>query len=1186
MRCPRCHRRVAEGKPCSRDDITVTQQAPRAPVEPPDVPGVTLLAPLGAGGFGVVWDARDAAGEPVAVKVGHGSGELTRARHRREAEALRRVGPPHVPALHVDGVLEDGRPYLVMERLEGRTLAAIIEEHAEPPPLETVHALAAALLESLAAVHARGLIHRDLKPENVFVREGGAAAIMDFGLARVPDAPGLTRTGAVLGTAEYLAPEQLRGEEPDTRADLYAFGVVLYELLTLRPPFVGDRATVEHGQLTLRPLRPGVLRPLPPALEQLVLACLAKEAARRPATVAAVRAGLEAAKDRAANPPAEPPPRALPEGPQPVVLLFVETQGSSTTVSASVRRRGGWLARQRGSRYLAAFAGAAGGDPRASALAAGHEIVDAEGGRAALQVAAVTVRVRASGAPAFGGEAVERPESWLPDGEWGGVVAGADVAPLAAPPLVGRDELVETMAAAAARAVAERVPALFTLVGERGLGKSRLLDEAAARLPAGVELVRVRGGDPPADLVPRAPADPQELRLALGQTLRERASARPLAVLVDDAHRAGDVLLDALEYATWGGSGVALWVAVAALPALDELRPSWGERAERRERVTLGPLDPTSASELAAHLLLPAEYPPAQTLRQLVAWTGGNPLYLAESVRALKRAGLVRKRASSEGWHLATELVEALPSSPLLDWLAVQKLAELPAPIAACARVAAVLGATIERDELEHLVDTAERAGDLAGAADPGVALAELVVAGVLRRDGERWSWSSPLLRDAVYGRLEAGERARLHRHALALCGDRLEARARHASASGAHDEAAAAHLALGEQALAGHRALDADAHFTRALEHAREGPRRLAALAGRGRVRYRLDRVPEAVEDLAAARVLAAGAPAPLQADLLLEEATARDWMETFDRSRELVLLARPLVEAADDARLLARQRVAEGRSAWRTGSAAEARVLLEEGAALASAAGDAESRVIALLLLAPIRMMAGEPAAAAAALDEVLARCQASGDRLHLWAAYLNRCFLTLTDASAGAGLGDLRRCVEIAREDGHPRNERMASFNLAELMFWTGDELEALALARRARLLEERFAGGILPHTPLLLARIHTARGDTAAADHELDWLRAHAGDDGWRPSDRLLHRALETLRDGAAGAWDALVDEARAALPPEEQLEILYWRMVVASPAERATVRSLAEPLLGERPFWRRRFEARDSADTHS
>ena len=1157
----------------------------------PEIPGLVLGARLGSGGFGVVWEAgRGDGAVDLAVKVAHGAGLAYRRRFEREAEALQRVGPPHVPALRETGFLEDGSPYIAMELLRGQTLGELIAGHQTPPPLPVVQAAADAVLASLVAVHAAGLVHRDLKPDNIFVRPDGSAAIMDFGLTRMAEAADLTRTGIVVGTSEYLAPEQLRGDpDVDLRADLYAFGAILYQLLCLRPPFVGDAASVQHGHLALRPMRPGLVRPLPAALEALTLDCLAKEPDRRPATASAVRDRLaQACAEPVAAHPAPRPFTAPGPGPQPVVLVAIESEGSSVALSDAVQRAGGWLARQRGRHYLAAFASPWAEDPLRAAHAAALQIVADEGGRAAVHLAQVTVVPRPGRAPVLTGEAIDRPESWLPEESWSGVHVGAELAgrvqsgDVAAPPLVGREAAARAMEASAARCFADGSPALFTIVGERGLGKTRMLDEAAAcalRLAPGVRTFRLRCGDraqPASELV-------RELGVPgpAGEALRDLAARGPVALLVDDGHRADDALLDAIEHATSGPSGARLWIALAALPSLvAEIRPRWGLRAEHHDLVELGPLDPADAAELAAHLLLPAEYPPLSALAQLADWSGGNPLHLTEAVRALERGGLVRRRAGAEGHYLATELLDGLPSSPVVEWLGIRALAELPAPVAACARLAAVLGPEFARDELERVQEAMERDGELVPAIDVGVGLGELDRAGLVRREenGERCRFRSALLREAIYQQLSPEERARLHRHALAAARGRAEALphvARHAAACGETGEAADAFLALADAAHASHRDLEAEQCYTRVLALVSDGERRMRALAGRGRIRYRIDRLPQAIEDLAAARALAGErGDARAEADLLLDEATALDWMEAVAASSQRVEEARPLVEASGDDKLAVRLSVAIGRSHWRAGHAALAREVLDETAVTALRVGDDESRIISVLLGSAIRVGEGQSGEARAGFDEVIDRCVRSGDRLHLQAALICRSVLATAD-SLEDGLADLRRAIAIAREDGHPSNEGKACFNCAELLFWSGEESESLQLARRTKLLEERFSGRVLPRTSLLIARILAGRGEPAAAA-ELAWLRRHTDAGDWREGDHLLARALELhLAGGSPDDWEALVEPARSRLPPEEFLEVLYWR-ARSSATERGPILAEAEKLLDLCPLLRPRL----------
>ncbi|MCP4249040.1 MAG: serine/threonine protein kinase, partial [bacterium] len=208
---------------------------------------------LGEGGFAVVWSAVPEEGsEAVAIKVGHVSTGKLRQHFTREAAALRRVGAPYVPEVYDSGTLADGRPYLVMELLEGAPLATHLGKLDKAPDITWVHGVGDAILGGLEAVHKAGLVHGDLKPDNVFIDftdDGVRARLLDFGIVRSAttehaDEMDEERTKEeVVGSAEYMAPEQFDGHA-DTRADLYAAGVLLYELLTLRVPFVGDLASI------------------------------------------------------------------------------------------------------------------------------------------------------------------------------------------------------------------------------------------------------------------------------------------------------------------------------------------------------------------------------------------------------------------------------------------------------------------------------------------------------------------------------------------------------------------------------------------------------------------------------------------------------------------------------------------------------------------------------------------------------------------------------------------------------------------------------------------------------------------------------------------------------------------------------------------------------------------------------
>src|SRR5262245_3943721 len=197
-----------------------------------------VLAPLGAGGMGEVYRARDTRlGREVAVKVlpqlAAGSPEAL-TRFEREARAVAALSHPHILAIHDFG-REGDVVYSVTELLEGETLRERLEAAAVPPRKAADYTQQIA--RGLAAAHDRGIVHRDLKPDNVFLTRDGLVKILDFGLAVHADeepakAQSLTESGTVVGTPGYMAPEQIRGKAVDQRADLFALGAILYEMLT------------------------------------------------------------------------------------------------------------------------------------------------------------------------------------------------------------------------------------------------------------------------------------------------------------------------------------------------------------------------------------------------------------------------------------------------------------------------------------------------------------------------------------------------------------------------------------------------------------------------------------------------------------------------------------------------------------------------------------------------------------------------------------------------------------------------------------------------------------------------------------------------------------------------------------------------------------------------------------------
>jgi len=254
-----------------------------------------ILGPLGAGGMGEVYKARDTRlDRTVAIKIlpaAVAADPHRRERFRREARAIATLSHPHICALHDVGDA-DGVEFLVMEYLPGETLAHRLLRG--PLPIAEVVRIGADLAEALDAAHRQGVVHRDLKPSNVMLTAGGAT-ILDFGLAtwqRGEDAmsPGLpaapstvTQTGMIVGTIQYMAPEQVEGKAADARADIFALGTMLYEMTTGRKAFEGaSGASVMAAIVSSTPPPMAAAQPLAPsALDHVVKECLAKDPAAR-----------------------------------------------------------------------------------------------------------------------------------------------------------------------------------------------------------------------------------------------------------------------------------------------------------------------------------------------------------------------------------------------------------------------------------------------------------------------------------------------------------------------------------------------------------------------------------------------------------------------------------------------------------------------------------------------------------------------------------------------------------------------------------------------------------------------------------------------------------------------------------------------------------------------------------------
>ena len=237
---------------------------------------------LGEGGMAKVFLGTDRVlGRTVAVKVlspQYAEDQQFVARFRREAQAAAALNHPNIVSVFDTG--SNGNVhYIVMEYVEGKTLQEVLREESRLTPERGIE-IGEAVARALVAAHDKGLVHRDIKPGNIMITREGQVKVMDFGIARATTSDTVTQTAAVLGTAAYLSPEQAQGETVDGRSDIYSHGVVLYEMLTGRQPFVGESpVSIAYRHVTEDPVLPSRLNPdVPGALDAIVMKAMAKSA--------------------------------------------------------------------------------------------------------------------------------------------------------------------------------------------------------------------------------------------------------------------------------------------------------------------------------------------------------------------------------------------------------------------------------------------------------------------------------------------------------------------------------------------------------------------------------------------------------------------------------------------------------------------------------------------------------------------------------------------------------------------------------------------------------------------------------------------------------------------------------------------------------------------------------------------
>lgn len=1373
-RCSQCGQRIdSEGCPTHKLPLDEST-APAAAPEPdghglPQFSGYRTERVLGCGGFGTVYAASSIGKvqRRVAIKVAHATSFDAQRRLVREQRTLEVIGPPHVPAVIEFGQSEQSMPYVVMELVEGTPLAELLGARKPRLSVANVCRIATVLLESLGAVHAKGYVHGDMKPENVLLSDNlSHATVLDLGLARRQSASSIRESGAappttMAGTLEYMSPEQCEGRGGiDVRADIYAVGVMLYEMLTGHVPFWGPAAAVREGHLSRRPARMSTSAdasyaasvssidggaksppfPIPVELEEVVLRCLEKDPPARFATADALRAAIGTAMAAIASkePRDSSPDRALGASQtgvsaaserRTVSLLHFASPLDPIALRSRIEAIGGYLMRAAGGRNVVnvvAFGHDGAENPARLSLRAAQDLV--ERGiceRVWVDLATVSVSTRQDGSKRLlSPQLVRVDRAPLPEGNAPivlspsarAVLSDADLrivsephgAPVVAeqdfpitedpttrlgyagPPLVGRDDVLESLAASAFRATREQTPSIMAVLGEAGHGKSHLrrllIERLRSLVPAVVVLdLRAReplvgGGDCVRDLLigalglptmvpleqrcatlrerlgassspeaeaalalalgwiePRAEdttdfpglkaleAAPFALRATLtvagGEALRRRAERTPLCVVLDDAQYADDATLSILEYATLAEARAPVFVCTMARPAFREMRPSWGDRAAHCGVVELNPLDAASAAALCRALLHPAENVPESAVRRLVERTQGVPLLMVELVRGLKKANIVRRRyEGARGFYLATDEIDRVPDLPLIEWLAHREIDALSPAERAHARLVATVGVDVTTEEVSGILRGILRRLDNSGDAgefplDARIGIDRLLAAGVLRKQRHgRVGFRHGLVREAIVRGVPEQLRRKIHLAAVEYYRDarntvdgafeelRLPQLAYHAARAGHFDVAEDAYFRLAEAARARHAYVDAERFYTLAVEQSdarlalvsqRDEPgsapsssvvasrdddqasagvvrrsHRRSAYRGRALMRYRVGRHHDALLDFAEARKQTDSDDFVEHAEILLDEATALDWMGDHVRSRDKVLAAKALAEGRSTPALSARLHLAIGRSSCRFSNIDEAVVALERAAAEAAALGEEgyETQVISLLLLGALEQGIANLSNAERVLDRAVSLCEAHGDALHLGSSINSRAVLRAFQGDSVRMTADFERVIALGRELGQYFLEFSGHNNLGEFLFWMDRIDEAAPHVARARSINERWAaGGFRPETILLEARIALYRGDIEHARALVQRVRGEGAAQLTAPSDDVLCSMVELATcDADDAAWDAL--EARSARYSvgQERIEVIE-------------ARGMAEARRGRKAAARRHFE---------
>ncbi|MFO0609272.1 MAG: protein kinase [Polyangiales bacterium] len=1151
-----------------------------------------VVRALKRGGMGALYEARDrATGELVAVKTLHAAGAATAARFERECRVAERLRHPNIVAGRGHGRTPDGTPWFAMDLLSGEDLEARLARGSLP--VADSLSVARQVCRALSYAHQQGVIHRDIKPANLFLADGSTdhVYVLDFGVARVADAPPLTGTEVPVGTASYMSPEQARGDRGvDPRTDLWSLGVVLYECLAGRRPFVAETLVGVFFQIleATPPRLDECARGVPPALADIVQQALEKRPERRVPSAAAMLAALDASALSA--PPAAVPPslRAggaeagtgdhLAERRRASVALVHEVR-DLVRVDASARSLGARVERLTGDRVVALFGldRWSGDEPR-RALRFAREVLPVAGG-----VSVATGRV-VRGALRVLGAAIDDAARRVVPGAVSLDAATAEVAreaPDASPPtfdtpFVGREVELGLLLRSAERAWEEACPTGVAVCGPAGIGKSRLRHEAMGRLRArvpGATLLACRCDfarqatpfaalrdalapllDPSVDAwfersaeTGDATAALDHVRGALGALLDALAARGPAVWAFDDAQWIDGASRAAIRWLreTFPDHPFAVWAFGRA--ETGDLRALVGDAAP----LALGALDARESSQLLCAIGGAAP-------EGMIERAGGHPLFLEELGQLLARRSAggsaedLPLPLSVEGTYLA-QLDQMLPAER--EFL----------------KRAAVFGRTFWVEGVEALGGDAAAAARLRGA--------RWVVPHVRSRiaDAREMRFRVGVLQEVAEQLLPEATLTRLHGDAARWLDGRRgatpEELARHWDVAGERAPAAAAYARAAEDAARVADSAAACAHTARALSLTDDPALRWRALAARDDALQLTDQLGLIREGLDALDALAPALGARAQA----EAAWRRCYFArvTYDAARALAEGGRALAlaDGLGDARWGAAVHI-DLAMVRATGAALpEAERHAELARALAARAGGAWLSARAEATSAYVRSEAGGVAEGLALYERAAEGFAAVGDRRREALMRSNAGWALLRLGRLDAAEAQMGAAIEASRRVGNQVTVAACTHNLGVLRRMRGDWDGAGRLQHEAEsVAARRHNGRLVAAARVERVYVALARGDDGEAVDALA-RAAVAAAEAARSAVALASAQAAALRAWADGetraaALDAARVRAEALVDPEALAEhrVAIWEGSGRAPGALAAARAAVAALL--------------------